>query len=412
MASLLLLIPTTSYRTTDFMAAARQLGVDVVVGSDQRQALERHAKGGTFLVDFKQIERGVQQVLDYAQVRPFAAILSVDDGASAVAAQAAKQLGLKHNPPAAVEIARNKYRFRQALRKSGLPTPEFCLLPTEQDAGGVAHEMNYPCVLKPLTLTMSRGVIRVDNPQEFATAFQRVKNIIEQADAATPGEAGDHIMVEDYIPGTEIAVEGLLDNGRLKVLAVFDKPDPLEGPYFEETIYVTPSRLPKRRQHDIADAVQRAVDAVGLRDGPLHADIRIDDNVEWVIETDARSIGGQCGRSLRFGAGMRLEELLLRHALALPIADLERERDSGGVLMIPIPSGGILSEVRGIEEARAVTGIEEVNVTIPISQMVVPLPEGGRYLGFVLARGDRPERVEQALRDAHEQLEFVIEPEH
>ncbi len=412
MASLLLLIPTTSYRTTDFMAAAQQLGVDVVVGSDQRQALEKHAKRGTFLVNFKQIERGVQQVLDYAQTRPFAAILSVDDGASAVAAQAAKQLGLKHNPPAAVEIARNKYRFRQALRKSGLPTPEFRLLPTEQDAGGVAHEMNYPCVLKPLTLTMSRGVIRVDNPQEFATAFQRVKNIIEQADAATPGEAADHIMVEDYIPGTEIAVEGLLDNGRLKVLAVFDKPDPLEGPYFEETIYVTPSRLPKRRQHDIADAVQRAVDAVGLRDGPLHADIRIDDNVEWVIETDARSIGGQCGRSLRFGAGMRLEELLLRHALALPIADLERERDSGGVLMIPIPSGGILSEIRGIEEARAVTGIEEVNVTIPISQNVVPLPEGGRYLGFVLARGDRPERVEQALRDAHEQLEFVIEPEH
>ncbi len=411
MARLLLLIPTTSYRTTDFMAAARQLGVDVIVGSDQRQALEEHTKGGTFLVDFKKIERGVQQVLDYARARPFAAIISVDDGASAVAARAAGQLGLKHNPPDAVEIARNKYRFRQALHNSGLPTPAFRLLPTAQNAAAIAQEMTYPCVLKPLTLTMSRGVIRVDNPQEFVVAFQRVKNIIEQNDAATPGEAADHIMVEDYIPGTEVAIEGLLDKGRLTVLAVFDKPDPLEGPFFEETIYVTPSRLPKRRQRDIADAVQRAVEAVGLREGPLHADIRINDDAEWVIEADARSIGGQCGRSLRFGAGMRLEELLLRHALALPIADLERERDSGGVLMIPIPSGGILSEVRGIEQARAVTGVEEVNVTIPVSQKVVPLPEGGRYLGFIIARGDSPARTERALRKAHARLEFAIKPE-
>lgn len=392
------------------MAAARQLGVDVVVGSDRRQVLEKHAKGTTFLVDFKKIDCGVKQILDLAGARPLAAILSVDDGASAVAAQAASQLGLKHNPPQAVETARNKYRFREALRKSGLPTPEFRLLPTAENPVRVAREMTYPCILKPLTLTMSRGVIRVDNQQEFVAAFQRVRKIVNEADAATPGEAADHMMVEDYIPGTEVAIEGLLDNGRLTVLAVFDKPDPLEGPYFEETIYVTPSRLPEGRQRAIAAAVQHAVEAIGLREGPLHADIRVNDDGEWVIEADARSIGGQCARSLRFGAGMRLEELLLRHALAFPIANLERERNSGGVLMIPIPKGGILNEVRGLGAAQSVTGVEEVNVTIPLSQKVVPLPEGGRYLGFIIARGDRPELVERALRTAHERLEFEIEP--
>ena len=410
MPSLLLLIPTTSYRTADFIAAAKLLDVDVVVGSDKKQVLEEHAGGATFVVDFNRVNRGVEQVLAYAESQPLEAVLSVDDGASAVAAEAARRLGLKHNPPQAVETARNKYRFRKALSEAGLPTPDFRLLSVTDGPAQVASEMTYPCVLKPLTLAMSRGVIRVDDSDEFIAAFERVCEIIARPDAATPGEAADHIVVESYLPGTEVAIEGLLDDGQLQVLAVFDKPDPLEGPYFEETIYVTPSRLPQQRQHEVAAAVQAAAKAIGLRDGPLHADIRFNADGVWVIEADARSIGGQCSRSLRFGAGMRLEELILRHALDLGIDGIERENAAGGVLMIPIPKAGILQDVSGIEDAKAVAGVEEANVTIPLGHPVLTVPEAGRYLGFVIARGKTPADVEIALRQAHERLDFVIEP--
>ena len=412
MPRLLLLIPTTSYRTADFMAAAGRLGVDVVVGSDQRQVLEDHANGRTVTIDLKDAELGAAQILDYVRARRRAidAIVPVDDGATAVAARAAAALGLKHNPPEAIETARNKYRFRRALADAGLPSPAFHLLSVHDDAAKAAGTVSYPCVLKPLTLAASRGVIRADDESAFIAAFRRIATIIAEPDAATPGEAADHILVESYIPGTEVALEGLMDGGRLHVLALFDKPDALVGPYFEETIYVTPSRLDARKQREIGAAVEDAVAAVGLRDGPLHADIRINDEGVWMIEVDARSIGGQCARSLQFGAGIRLEEVILRHALGLGPVVPKRQGRAGGVMMIPIPSSGVLKAVHGLEEARAVPGIEEANITIPLGHRVVPLPDGGRYLGFLIGRERTPEAVVEALREAHRRITFDIAP--
>ena len=261
-----------------------------------------------------------------------------------------------------------------------------------------------------LTLAASRGVIRADDESAFIAAFRRIATIIAEPDAATPGEAADHILVESYIPGTEVALEGLMDGGRLHVLALFDKPDALVGPYFEETIYVTPSRLDARKQREIGAAVEDAVAAVGLRDGPLHADIRINDEGVWMIEVDARSIGGQCARSLQFGAGIRLEEVILRHALGLGPVVPKRQGRAGGVMMIPIPSSGVLKAVHGLEEARAVPGIEEANITIPLGHRVVPLPDGGRYLGFLIGRERTPEAVVEALREAHRRITFDIAP--
>ncbi len=411
MTRLLLLIPTTSYRTHDFMEAAHRLGIEVVLGSDQRQVLEDISGGDTITIDFENSERGAEQILGYAKDHPIEAIVSVDDGANAVAARASTALGFRHNSPDAVGAARNKYRCRKRLAAAAVPTPDFRLASVHDDPSRVARSVSYPCVLKPLTLAMSRGVIRADGDNSFVAAFHRIAKIIAEPDAVTPGEAADHILIEDYVAGTEYAVEGLIDQGRLNVLAIFDKPDPLEGPFFEETIYVTPARVTQDTRAAIANAAQKAVTAIGLTDGPTHIDLRVNDDGVFIIEVDARSIGGHCGRSLRFGAGTRLEEIILRHATGLPVETIEREDRAGGVMMIPIPKTGILQHVRGREGAASVPCVEEVDITIPVGQPVVTLPDGGRYLGFIIARADTPDVVIAALREAYRRLEFVIEPE-
>jgi biotin carboxylase len=259
-------------------------------------------------------------------------------------------------------------------------------------------------VLKPLRLAASRGVIRADTPEAFVAAFERVKRIVEQAGCVTRS-----ILVEDFVPGSEVALEGLLVAGELHVLALFDKPDPLDGPYFEETIYVTPSRLPAEGQRAVAACAERAAAALGLREGPVHAELRVNGNGgPWLIELAARPIGGRCSGALRFGTGASLEEIIIRHALGMPIPSLEREPIASGVMMIPVPGAGVLREVRGADAARAVPLVEEVAITAHPGQELVPWPEGTRYPGFIFARGDTPAAVEAALRAAHARLQFVI----
>ena len=407
MARVLLLIPTTSYRASDFVNAAHRLDVEVVVGSNRRQALEA---GATTTIDFRDVAKGAGQIAAYARERPLDAVVGVDDETALLAATASEALGLAHNPPDAVATAGDKHRFRGALARAGLPAPDFRLVAVDDDPARAARSAPYPCVLKPLALAASRGVIRADDERAFVAAFRRIARILEQPDAAALGESARHILVEGYIPGIEVALEGLLERGRLRVLALFDKPDRLDGPFFEETIYVTPSRLSESAQRTIVEATEKAIAAVGLGEGPVHAEVRLNDDGPWVIEVAARSIGGLCSRTLRFGAGIALEELVLRHALGLPIPSLERERRAAGVMMLPIPRAGVLREVRGLDLARGVRGGEDVRISIPRGQPVVPLPEGNKYLGFVFARAPTPGAVEDALRAAHRELEFVIEP--
>ena len=408
MGRLLLLVPTTSYRVGDFLDAARRLGVDVAVGSNRRQVLEQFAEGKTVTLDFTDLEKGVAQIRAYARDYPLQAIVPVDDEPVPLAAEASQALGLPHNTPESVAATRDKYRLRTRLANSGLPSPWFTVVSVDDDPAPAAAAAVYPCVLKPLALSAGRGVIRADDARAFTAAFRRIAHILTQPDAGTYGT--DRILVEEYIPGAEVAVEGLLRGGRLTVLALFDKPDPLEGPFFEETIYTTPSRLPADEQRGIIATTAKALAAIGLRDGPVHAELRINDRGHWLVEAAARSIGGLCGRILRFGAGVRLEDLILRHALGLPIESVEREKRAAGVMMIPTPEAGILRQVQGLAEARAVPGIDDVTISIPVGHPVVPPPEGYRYLGFIFAGADDPAAAEAALREAHRRLRFDIEP--
>ncbi len=406
---ILLLLPTKTYRAEAFLSAASQLGVTVAIGSDQPQTLSELSPRKSLVVNFSKPEKATEEIVAFAQTHPTDAIVGVDDDTTILVSMAAKALSLPHNSVESARTTRSKYQMRKVLAAAGIPSPRFDLVSINTDLTEVASRVNFPCVLKPLSLSASRGVIRANNSEEFVKAFRRIVRILGSSDVKSRKDArSQQILIEDFIPGVEVALEGILIQGSLKVLAIFDKPDPLDGPFFEETLYVTPSRLPVSIQEDIISCTARTADALGLREGPVHAELRVNDDDAWIIEIAARSIGGLCARTLRFGTGISLEELIIRHAIGMEVEPLQRERQSAGVMMIPIPRAGILREVQGKADAERVADIEEVTISIPIGQEVLPLPEGARYLGFIFARGSSPESVENSLREAHRQLEFVI----
>jgi biotin carboxylase len=402
----LLLMAAKTYRAKAFMTAARRLGIDVVVGSDERGPLSRRTGGAQIGIDLARPARSAAKIVQIAELRPFDAIVNVDDTTTVVAAQAATRLGLVSNSVDAARITRDKYLGRRALRQAGLPCPTFRRIAIDADPAAKARRAPYPCVLKPVAQSASRGVIRANDPTEFRVAFERIRAMLE-----ADGNGQRHLIVEQFIPGPEVALEGLLDRGSLRVLALFDKPDPLDGPFFEETIYVTPSRHSDGVQRAIVETVERASAAFGLRHGPIHAELRLGPDGPVILEVAARSIGGLCSNALRFGVDMSLEEIILRHAAALEIPTYDRADQASGAMMLPIPRGGVLRQVNGRAEALAVPLIDGLEITIPVGQPVVPLPEGDRYLGFLFARGPSPEAVEAALREAHRRLTFqIVEP--
>jgi len=405
----LLLVPTTTYKATDFIEASRALGVQVVVGSNRRQALESAAPGGTVTLDFSRPDASIETIRAFSAERPLNAIIGADDETTVLAARAAEALELPHNPVSAVEAARDKYETRRLLSEAGRRVPWFRRVALSDGAEAALDGVEFPCVLKPLFLSASRGVLRADNASEFVAAFERIARILGEKELRERKGDSAHLLIEAYMPGDEVALEGLLEVGRLRTLALFDKPDPLEGPTFEETIFVTPSALPVSVQDAVRDEVERACEALGLREGPVHAELRVHEGQPWILEVAARTIGGLCSRTLKFGAGIGLEELVLRHALGMPTSQLRRESTASGVMMMPVPHGGILRDYSGLDEARAVPGIVEVTMTLHRGAELVPLPEGHQYLGFLFARADSAAAVESALREAHARIAFEVE---
>lgn len=403
---ILLLMSPATYRAGAFLGAARHLHLEVAVGLDLPEALKEywHVPLG---LDFQDPEAAVRTIIDYHRQQPLAAILSVDDSASELAARACAALDLPHNSPQAAEAARDKLLMRTLMSRGGAPCPAFRPFPLAEDPHRIAAQVGYPCVVKPLRLSGSRGVMRANDSAECVAAVVRLKRLL-LSEGYEEGETS--VLVEDFIPGFEVALEGLLTDGQLKVLTLFDKPDPLDGPFFEETIYVTPSRLPEPTRAEIARCAALAAASLGLRSGPVHAELRVNDQGPWMLEIAGRSIGGLCSTVLEFGTGVCLEELILRHALGEDVAGLERSDQAAGVMMIPIPAAGVLKAVHGVEEARRVPLITGVEITAKLHYSLVPLPEGASYLGFIFARGQTPAAVEEAIRQAHRLLHFEIRP--
>ena len=399
----LLVTATTGYQTRMFADAGKRLGMDVALATDRCHVLEDPWGDHAIPVRFDDPASAAEAI---AAAGPFDGILAVADRQALLAAVVAQKLGLRYNSPASVEAARNKFIARQRFAAEGLPVPLFSRVLLRRDPRDAAAVAPYPCVLKPLGLSASRGVIRADNPDEFVTAFRRLEALLARPEIQVLREEQNrYLQVESFIPGREYAVEGVLTSGKLKALAVFDKPDPLDGPFFEETIYLTP---PRAEPAALIPAVQRAIGALGLTHGPIHAELRFDGREAWVLEVAARPIGGLCAKTLRFDGAATLEELLLRHAAGEDISRIEREPGASGVMMIPIERGGIYEGVEGIGQALGTPGIEEIEITAKAGQALEPLPEGASYLGFIFARGETADAVEAALRGAHARLRFQI----
>ena len=395
-----------SYRTRDFVAAAEALGMPWYALSDAPVPGVDATRVQVYVATDWQAVVTWMTTMQQRHVH-FVAVHALDDSGAEVAVRIATHLGLAYNHPDAVLAARNKWMMRQRMAQADVPMPRCQRFTSDDSLAQVLADIEFPCVIKPTELNGSRGVMRADNPVEFAMAQSRLLRFLHEI---YPDQRPHEYVVERYIPGVEVALEGMMDAGVLHVLALFDKPDPLEGPFFEETIYVTPSRLPTTLQQHIADVTTVAARALGIVSGPVHAELRINDTGVFVIEIAARSIGGLCSRTLRFGSAESLEMLIVRQSVGMWQSAPPRQQAAGGVMMIPIPAAGILHRVTGVVAAQQVPLIESVEITAPLHHSIRMLPEGDSYLGFIFARGPDPASVEDALRHAHSCLQFDIMP--
>ncbi|HJR59583.1 MAG TPA: ATP-grasp domain-containing protein [Vicinamibacterales bacterium] len=410
----LVLSTTTGYQLRSFGDAAERLGIELVLATDRCHQLDDPWRDGAIAVRFYDEEASLQAITAVARQRPFSGILAVGDRPTVLAARAAEALALPGNPVAAAEATRSKKTMRRLFAAAGMSTPWFFQLPADADPAVAAGHIAYPCVVKPLGLSGSRGVIKADTAAQFDYAVRRVRALLARPDLqAQRTGLTDELLVEGYIEGREYAVEGLMTHGELSALAVFDKPDPLDGPFFEETIYVTPSVLSPEVHRGVVAEVRRATAALGIVHGPIHAECRVGSGIT-MLEVAARPIGGLCSKVLRFtseGEPTSLEEVLLRHATGEDVSRYTREPVAAGVMMIPIPRRGIYKGVLGELAARLVPGIDEVRITAKVDQLLEPLPEGDSYLGFIFARAPEPHDAVAALREAHRLLRFDVDPE-
>ena len=423
MRRVLLLATTTGYQTRAFGQAAERLGVSLVFATDRCHMIEDPWRDAAIPIRFHDEDAAVDAIVEAATAAPVDGFIAVGDRPTVIAARVAERLGLSGHPPDGAVAARDKEKTRQRLGDAGLAVPWFVSTRIDADPQALGSTLRYPCVLKPVSLSGSRGVMRADDAAQFLTAFTRLVAILRLPDIrAERNDAHERLLVEGFIPGRELAIEGLLHHGTLHTLAIFDKPDPLDGPFFEETLYVTPSTLAEPDQRRVRAAVARAAAAIGLRHGPIHAECRINEQGVFVLEVAARPIGGLCARSLKFelrnvppglsrSDTCSLEELLLRHTLGESPDGWVREARASGVMMIPIPARGVYRGVAGVDAARVVDGVEDVTMTAKPDQRLVPLPEGASYLGFIFASGGTSASVVQSLREAHARLRFTVEPE-
>jgi len=418
----LVLSSTTGYQLRAFNDAADRRGIELMFATDRCHKLDDPWQDRAVAVRFHALDESVDAIVDRHRRHPVNGVIAVGDRPVVLAARAADAIGLPWHSVAGAMACTDKRHSRSVLAVAGLPAPDFCALAaSSSDRRRPTSTLGFPVVLKPVGLSGSRGVIRADDPRGFAAAFDRIRALLARPQIRS-ARAGleDEILVEQYIEGREFAVEGVLTHGHLRVFAIFDKPDPLEGPFFEETIYTTPSSLDSDLQARLIDHVSLATRALGLSHGPIHAECRITPGGQiYVLEIAGRPIGGLCSRVLTLErtvpmAGLRapdfasVEEVLLRHAIGESVEEWMREPGGAAVMMIPIPARGMLKGVTGEDDARRVAGVTGVRITAKLGQLLEPLPEAGSYLGFIFARGATAADAERAVREAHGKLTFDV----
>ena len=396
----LLLVPARTYRAADFLLAAGRMHLDLVVASDGALPLGGHP---VIRVSPADPEASTRRIL--ARAGPVDAVVAADTPMLVLAATVAARMGLPHNPVGAVRAATDKAAQRRRWAAAGVPQPSFRIVPAGACVRQAAETVGFPCVVKAVSLSASQGVLRADHPAAAAEAARRIRRVLDEAERP----AQEPLLIEEYLPGPELSIDGVLTAGDLTVTAVFDKPTMPDGPTFEETLLVCPSRLATGVLGAAVRTAAAAARALGLSAGPVHAELRLGARGPALLELAPRSIGGLCSRALRFPGGASLEEIVLANALGRPIPAASRPVRPCGVFMLPVPRPGILRAVEGRAAALAVPGITGLTITVPLGQRVRPLPDGDRYLGFIFAAGDTGPEVEHALTAASERLRVLID---
>lgn len=406
--SVILIIPSASYRTSPFMDAVSKLELKVLVLTDKSQVFSRNYPDKVITMDFENWRVQIENIREWSVKHDLQAVVGVDEESIVLAARLSEILGLKHNSLESVKLTKDKFLMRKALKDAGLKVPWFKRFSVHQAPQEYLKEISFPCILKPTFLSASQGVVRANNPDEYCRGVEMLSKLLAQAEVIKRGgEQANWLLVEEFLPGKEVSLEGIVSKGKLKELAIFDKPETLDGPTFPETILITPTLLDKPLQESLLETAQTTVEALGIIKGPVHLEFRINKKGNFILECAARSIGGLCTKVLEFKGGMSLEELILRSVLGRNIGKTNLSGTVKGVMMMPIKNKGILREFRGIEAALAVKGITDLQITIKNGGTLEPLPEGGRYLGFIFAEGKDQKTVLKNLKNAWAKIEVV-----
>lgn len=400
-----LIAPSGSYRIAPYLNAALALGIKLIVVSNSKHSLiPEVAKGIT--VDFSDIPQARAIILSAIEQLDIICVLATDDSCVDLSNQIARHLNLPHNPATATRLTHRKDLARQALKRAACNTPKFQIMAIK-DAADITLDIDYPVVLKPVSLSGSRGVIRANDYTEFVKAVQRIDSILDHSKQT--GFERQHLLVEAYLDGPEFAIEGFMIEGTFHLLTIFDKPEPMAGPYFEETYYLTPSRLENKCKQTLINEMASCCKAYGLKHGPVHAEARITTSGPVLLELAARTIGGQCGQLIEFSLQQKLEQLVIL-GMSGRLPEITDKADAAGVLMIPITNSGLLKRVEGLTDAMQVNYIKDIEIHIREGYELVPLPEGSSYLGFIFAQAPNYEETFHALKSAYQKLRFVTQP--
>ena len=409
-SAVILIIPSASYRTGPFMNAIRKLDLKVLVISDKSQVFSGKYPDNLIIINFNHWKDKSVEISKWAKNNGLKAVIGVDEESIVLAANLSNFLNVDHNSIESVLLTKNKYLMRTELKKTGLCSPWFKIFSIYESSNKIINEISFPCVIKPTFLSGSRGVMRVNTKKELSEGIKTLNELLSLDELRKrAGKQSDYIMIEEYIPGKEVAIEGIVSEGKLTMLAIFDKPELLEGPTFEETIIVTPSVLTKKIQYSLLETLQVVVKALGIVKGPVHAEARINRNGNYILECASRSIGGLCSKVLEFQGGISLEELILRSYLGRNIEKSKLIGNARGVMMMPTEKKGILKEIGGVKDALVVNGVTDLQITVKPGEKLQPLPKGDRYLGFIFAEGNNQEFVINALKNAWSKIEIVLE---
>jgi len=409
-SAVILIIPSASYRTSAFITVVEKLDLKVLVISDKSQVFSGKYPDNLMIINFHHWKDRLDEISEWSERNGLKAVIGVDEESIVLAANLSNYLKVEHNPVESVLLTKDKYLMRFELKNARLNSPWFKRFSIHDSPNKIINEISFPCVIKPTFLSASRGVIRVNTTKELAKGIKTINELLSLEEIRERGgEQSDWILVEEYIPGKEVAIEGIVSESKLKVLAVFDKPEPPVGPTFEETIFVTPSILPEKTLYSLFKTAQNAVNALGIVKGPVHIEVRINSRGNYILECASRSIGGLCSKILEFQGGMSLEELILRSYLGRNVEKSKLTGSARGVMMMPTEKMGTLKEIRGVENALNVKGVIDLQITVKPGEKLEPLPKGDRYLGFIFAEDENQELVIKALKNAWSKIGVVLE---